>query len=201
MTIKFAKILVPVFVCCIAFGFSGCQNEKAQEKPNRNLPGLGIPRGLISKTPQATPGYVLFNPLISDTTYLINIDGLVVKTWKSEYGPTGWMYLKDNGNLARGGRDPENTIFAGGGQGGWLQEFSWNGELVWEYKFSSSKYMAHHDVAIMPNGNYLTIAWESKTLEEAIAAGRDPKKIPVAGLWPDWVAEINPIGKDSAVVV
>ena len=201
MTIKFSKIIVPVFACCIAFGFSSCQNEKAKGKPNRNLPGLGIQRGLINKAPEATPGYVLFNPLISDTTYLISMDGLVVKTWKSEFGPSGWIYLRENGNLARGGRDPETPVFDGGGQGGWFQEFSWDGALVWEYKFSSSEYLTHHDVAIMPDGNYLAIAWESKSPEEAIAFGRDPGNLPKAGLWPDWVVELKPEGKDSAVIV
>ncbi len=193
-----------VLYCLVAalFGIASCEQESTPEQtPKRNLPGLGIPRGLMANSTEATPGYVLFNPLLSDTTYLINLEGMVVKTWKSNYGPSGWFYLKENGNLARGGRDPENTVFDGGGQGGWLQEFNWQGELVWQYKFSSDDYLAHHDVAIMPNGNYLTIAWEARTKEEAIAAGRNPDKIPEAGMWPDWVVEIKPIGTDSASIV
>ena len=150
-----------MLICIVAalFAIASCKQESTPEQPpNRNLPGLGIPRGLMTNSTEATPGYVLFNPLLSDTTYLINLDGMVVKTWSSDYGPSGWFYLKENGNLARGGRDPENTVFDGGGQGGWLQEFSWEGELLWQYKFSSDEYLTHHDVAIMPNGT--GIDWE-----------------------------------------
>jgi hypothetical protein len=189
-----------IFMIFTLFYF-GCKEEINQEGPGRNFARMGMPRGLLNKTPEATPGYVLFNPLLSAETYLIDMDGQVVKMWKSEYGPSGYVYLRDNGNIARGGRDPETPVFDGGGQGGYFQEFDWDGNLVWGFKFSSSEYLAHHDVAIMPNGNYLAIAWESKTPEEAMAAGRDPENIPKAGLWPDWVVELQPIGKDSAAIV
>jgi len=175
------------------------QAEPAQ--PQRNVPGLGVPRGLLSKTAGATEGFVYFTPLKSATTYLVNTDGQVVHTWESDYGPTGWAYLKDNGNLIRGGRDPQAPVFAGGGQGGWFQEFTWDGELIWEYHFSSENYLVHHDVAYLPNGNYLAIAWEAKTVDEVIAAGRDPEHIPKAGLWPDWVVELKPKGSNDAEVV
>ncbi len=176
-------------------------NEPTPKPPPRNFGRLGVTRGLLDKTPAATPGYVLFNPLKSATTYLIDLDGQVVHTWKSEFGPSGWFYLKDNGNLVRGGRDPEAPVFAGGGQGGWFQEFSWDGELLWQYHFSSMDYLPHHDVAIMPNGNFLAIAWEVRTAQETIAAGRDPDTIPAAGLWPDWIVELRPQGHDDAEIV
>jgi len=201
MTSKFTKFFIPIFILLIVACFLSCQKESKQEKPNRDLAGIGIERGLINKTSEATAGYVLFNPLISAETYLIDMEGQVVNMWESEYGPSGWIYLKENGNLARGGRDPETPVFDGGGQGGWLQEFAWDGELVWEYKFSSSEFLTHHDVAIMPNGNYLAIAWESKSPNQAIAIGRDPGNIPEAGLWPDWVVELKPEGKDDAIIV
>jgi hypothetical protein len=196
------RTIIIRFVCfSLTFFYFCCKEPSKSEKPGRNFARMGMPRGLLNKTPEATPGYVLFNPLLSAETYLINMDGQVVKMWESEFGPSAYVYLKENGVLARGGRDPETPVFDGGGQGGWLQEFDWDGNLVWEFKFSSSEYLTHHDVAIMPNGNYLAIAWESKTPEEAIAAGRDPQQIPKAGLWPDWVVELQPIGNDSATIV
>ena len=36
------------------------------------------PSGVIVSEPGATPGYVLFTPLLSDTTYLVDNEGLVV---------------------------------------------------------------------------------------------------------------------------
>jgi hypothetical protein len=150
---------------------------------------------------EATNGYVCFSPLLSDSTFLINMDGEVVHIWKSQFGPSGWVYLRENGNLARGGKDIEEFGFEGGGAGGYLQEFNWDGDLVWEYRLSSSKSLAHHDVAIMPNGNYLAIAWEEKTQEETIAAGRDSLQIPENGIWPDWVVELQPKGTNEAEIV
>jgi len=177
------------------------EEESEPKPPPRNFARLGETRGLLEKTPAATPGYVLFTPLKSATTYLINLDGQVVHTWESDFGPSGWVYLQDNGNLARGGRDPEAPVFSGGGQGGWFQELTWDGELVWQYRFSSTDSLTHHDVAIMPNGNFLAIAWEAWTVDEAIAAGRNPDIIPKAGLWPDWIVELQPQGRDAAEIV
>ena len=34
---------------------------------------------------KAFDGYTLFSPLMSTTTYLINMDGDIVHTWQSEY--------------------------------------------------------------------------------------------------------------------
>lgn len=197
--------LILVSICLISLGncqqMAPAESAPTEQPPDRNLAGMGIPRGLINHSPLATPGYVYFSPLLSDSTFLINMDGQVVHIWKSDYGPSGWVYLKKNGNLARGGKDPEEFGFEGGGSGGYLQEFNWDGELVWEYRISSEQSLAHHDVDILPNGNYLAIAWESKTAEEAIAAGRNPRQIPEDGIWPDWVVELHPAGTDQAEIV
>ena len=174
--------------------------DEAQPPP-RNFARLGEKRGLLSRTDAATPGYVFFNPLLSDTTYLVNLDGQVVHTWTSRFGVSGGIYLKDNGNLMRAGVDPTAPVFGGGGQGGWFEELTWDGDVVWEFHFVSEQYRPHHDFAIKPNGNILVIAWEAKTVEEAIAAGRNAEEIPKAGLWPDWIVELQPKGDNDAEIV
>ena len=78
------------------------------------------PRGLRVNTPQASPGYVYFNPNLSLTTYLVDVEGRVVHTWQSDQGPAGGAYLLDNGHLLRGVREPDVPVFSGGGQGGRL---------------------------------------------------------------------------------
>jgi len=176
-------------------------DEDAERKQYLALGRLDAQRGLLEKTGAATPGYVLFNPFKSATTYLIDKDGQVVHTWTSELGISGGMYLRDNGNLFRTGVDIEAPVFGGGGQGGVFQEFTWEGELAWEYYFNSEDYRSHHDVELLPNGNFLAIAWEARTVEEAIALGRDPEQIPEAGLWPDWIVELKPVGSNDAEVV
>jgi hypothetical protein len=188
----------------IAVLFNCKQTEKKEEPPKRpdpNIGGLGMPRGLVNSTGEATPGYVLFSPLSSDTTYLVNTEGQVVHIWKSDFGPSGWVYLKDNGNLVRGGRQPDAPVYGGGGQGGRLQEFSWDGALLWDYKLADETQLSHHDISILPNGNLLVLAWETMTPEAAIALGRNSETIPKAGLWPDKIVEIKPVGKNDAKVV
>jgi len=63
---------------------------------------------------------------------------------------------------------------------------------VWEFTLSTSEHRLHHDVAVLPNGNVLMIAWEAKTADEAIAAGRDPALLSDGELWPDKIIEVKP---------
>ena len=170
----------------------GSAAEPTGEKPDLDIAGANEPRGLRINLPQAQPGYTLFGPLLSDTTYLIDNAGQVVHTWKAELAPAGGIYLLDNGNLLRPARQPEVERFSGGGQGGRLQEFTWDGELVWDFSFTSDQHLQHHDVEVLPNGNILAIAWEHKSAEDARWAGRDPARVPEAGLWPDMIVEIEP---------
>lgn len=158
------------------------------------------PSGLLVSKPGASPGYVLYAPLMSDTTYLIDSDGLVVHRWIGRYGPEGSVYLLDNGHLLRGAR-VESNVFSGGGTGGLIEEFLWDGELVWSFPFATDDHMSHHDIAPLPNGNVLAIAWERKTAEEARAAGRRPDLVPEQGLWPDKVVEIEPARPEGGAIV
>ncbi|MCZ6458022.1 MAG: hypothetical protein O6766_01550, partial [Gammaproteobacteria bacterium] len=52
------------------------------------LAGIDEPRGIRINAPDLLPGYVLFTPMISDTTYLINRAGQVVHTWQTEFAPS-----------------------------------------------------------------------------------------------------------------
>ena len=188
--------MIGTFVVVVAAMYMiGCGGQEVSESStDRNADASTIvqasePRGVRVNTPQASPGYVYFTPLLSDTTYLINNAGQVVHIWESDYAPSAWVYLLDNGNLIRGAREPEVPTFSGGGQGGRIQEFTWDGELVWDFVFASENHLLHHDVEVLPNGNVLAVAWELKSPEEASRVGRRPDLIPEGGLWPDMVVE------------
>jgi uncharacterized repeat protein (TIGR01451 family) len=157
-------------------------------------------RGLRLKCDGASPGYTLFAPMSSDTTYLINSDGLVVRTWKSTLLPSAWVYFLDNGNVLRGGSDRGNSPFGGGGQGGRFQEFDFDGGLVWDFQYNEPR-LPHHDVAVLPNGNILAIAWEGKTADETRRAGRRETAIPASGVWPDMVIEFAPQRPNGGQIV
>ena len=158
-------------------------------------------RGLRSNTPEASPGYVIFNPNRSLTTYLIDLEGRVVHTWQSDYPPGGGAYLLENGHLLRGVREPDVPVFSGGGQAGRLQELTWDGEVVWDFTFATEDHLLHHDVAVLPNGNVLGIAWEQKSPVEASQAGRLAVLTPEAGLWPEMIVEFEPQPPDGARIV
>lgn len=145
-------------------------------------------------------GYVLFSPLLSTVTYLLDKRGRVVHTWESELAPGVSVYLLDNGHLLRTGRQPR-VPFRGGGQGGRLQEFDWEGKLVWDWVAATETWLQHHDIEPLPSGNVLVIVWESKSRQEAIRAGRRPTLLGPGGLWPDAVLEVAPLVPDDARVV
>ena len=143
-----------------------------------------MPRGLRVSKSGVAPGYVLFAPLLSGTTYLIDEDGQVVHSWESEYAPSGAVYFLENGNLMRTAREPVVETFKGGGQGGRIQEFTWDGELVWEFVYASADYLFHHDIEILPNGNILAIAWEKKTVRKLDKRDEDRNYCPRKGFGP-----------------
>jgi hypothetical protein len=194
-----------VLLCALALlALAPAARGEAEKAAPPNLPKPPpslFPRGLVAKAPGVTPGYVLFNPLLSDTAYLVDNDGAVVHTWKAATSPGASMYLLPNGNLLRGGRDPKQLGFRAGGTGGILEELDWNGNVVWEFRLSDAQRVLHHDVEPLPNGNVLAIAWEVKTPEEARRAGRRADQIPAQGLWPDYVLEIEPVRPSGGKIV
>jgi hypothetical protein len=157
-------------------------------------------RGLVKATDAAAPGYTLIAPLRSTSTYLIDRAGAVAHEWKSDLPPGQWVYLMDDGSVLRAER-AESRVFHGGGQGGRVRRIAWHGEIVWEYLCADEAKLQHHDVEPMPNGHVLVIAWERKTKDEAIAAGRDPTALASGEMWPDMVLEIEPTPPSGGNVV
>jgi hypothetical protein len=197
-----ALLLIPLLMACTANVEPGEDGDAASgsELDTAATPEEE-PRGLRVKTDAAFPGYTLFAPLTGDTTYLIDIDGRVVQTWKSEFVPSGWVYVLDNGHVMRGANDAGDSGFSGGGQGGRIEEWNFDGELVWDFAYNTEDRLLHHDVAILPNGNVLAIVWEHKTPEETRQAGRREDLIPERGQWPGMLIEFEPQRPDGARIV
>jgi len=80
----------------------------------------------------------------------------------------------------------------GGGEGGRIEEFDWDGRLVWAFDHATRDYQLHHDIKPMPNGHVLALMVERKSREEAVAAGFDPNQLQDDYLVPDAVVEIEP---------
>lgn len=156
--------------------------------------------GLISNR-ISDQGYILFNPLSNKTTYLINRQGEQVHSWSSSYVPGMTVYLREDGTLFRAGRVTDDTYINSGGAGGIIEQFNWEGEVIWHYRYSSPLVRQHHDFEILPNGNILILAWEKKTKEQAIAAGRDPNSLGTDQLWPDHLVEVKPMGESGGEII
>lgn len=153
--------------------------------------------GLLQDDSAAYGGYTLFAPCLSKYTYLIDNEGRLVHSWRSCYLPGLAAYLLENGDLLRAAQ-VGNPYFYSSAAGGRVEEFDWNGNLVWSFQYSDSLHCLHHDIKMLPNGHVLMIAWESKTRNEAIAAGRNPAKLWQGMLWPDHIIEVDP-STDSIV--
>ena len=169
---------------------------------DRNMFGLGIPRGLILNTDGVADGYVLFAVPNSGSVYLINRKGEVVHEWKGNYGSMATVaYLQDDGSIIQNAADPDFPVFAGGGEAGRIERITWDSKVVWDFEYATEQYLHHHDFTVMPNGHILAIAWEAKTADEVLAAGRKPELIPKAGLWPDKIVEIEPLDSRHGKIV
>ena len=149
------------------------------------------PVGLIRNEPGVSPGYVLFSPLKSTDTFLVDNQGEVLHTWPSRYAP-GSLYLLDDGSLLRCARLDDPAFFAGGGIYGLLERLGPDGEVLWSYELANEQTIIHHDMEPLPNGNILFMAWERKQPREVLGRGRHPAAVGERGLWPDTVFELKP---------
>lgn len=165
------------------------------------LPFLSIGQntvGLLSYNQElSSPGYNLIFPHAQPNVYLLNACGEIVHEWKDSEGlaPGNSVYLLENGDLIKckrklssGSHEP---IWAGGG-GETVEILSWDNEVKASFTLNDSTYRLHHDVAPMPNGNILMIAWESRTKAEVLALGRDPETLNDDHLWALAILEWDP---------
>jgi len=147
---------------------------------------------------QAYDGLTLFQLNNSNTANLIEMDGSVYHSWTASSGPGLSIYLLPDGDLLR-------TLRVGsgpGGAGGAVERVSWDGVVEWHYDYNQpGQYLQHHDVELLPNGNILLVAWDYKTMAEAVAAGRDPNMISGGQLLSDSVIEVQPTGPNSGQIV
>jgi hypothetical protein len=177
---------------------SGKPQPATIQPPSRPAPKVGVQ----VNEPDAFQGYTLIAPLQSTKTYLVDTKGRVVHTWESKYTAGQDAYLLENGHLLRAANLGENeAFFAGASQGGRIQEFAWDGELVWDYKFHNEKQIRHHSITRMPNGNVLMNVWERKTPADFIAAGLKSDLAGTSDVLVDAIYEVQPSGKTGGKIV
>ena len=153
--------------------------------------------GLLSNgVDLAYQGFNLLFPHNQSSVFLIDNCGRIVNEWSDEgVVPGNSVYLTEEGNLVKCKRKTTSAvndpIWAGGG-GETVEIRSWENELLHEYTLNNELYRLHHDVAVLPNGNILMIAWQNRTLEESIDAGRNPESLAQQKLWSESILEWDP---------
>ena len=157
--------------------------------------------GVVASTPAAFAGYTLISPLNDRSAYLLDMQGAVAHTWPLDSAPGASVYLLEDGALLRAGREDADPKFRGGGIGGRIQKLAPDGAPLWSWSLAEPGRWQHHDVAPLPNGNVLVIAWERHSAEEAIARGRAPEHVGAAGLWSDVLLEVRPLPPTGAEIV
>jgi tetratricopeptide (TPR) repeat protein len=158
--------------------------------------------GVTVNDARAFKGYTLVYPLGSTKTYLVDMQGRIVQMWESKYTPGQMAVLLENGHLLRPAKlSDSEALFAGAGPGGRVQEFTWEGQLVWDFKFHNTRQIQHHAVTRMPNGNIMMIVWERKTPSEVLGAGVKPDASSKSDMLVDSLVEIRPTGLTGGKIV
>jgi hypothetical protein len=139
------------------------------------------------------PGLTIISLRTTTDSYLMDMDYNVVKTWHGADVPTEFAYMLPDSSVLRPCRVP-----GVGGRGGRIQHIDANDVVVWDYLFYEPNYLQHHDIEPMPNGNVLMVAWERRTMDEAIQAGR---QVIADEMKPTYIAEVEPVGPTGGNVV
>ena len=193
--IKFKTMNTYLLFLLLAVVPASCSKEK--DDPDDGYTGVRTVGLFANNTSKVYNGYTLFAPKQNTMTYLINNEGRLIHEWNaSTYAPGQSVYLLENGHLLRACMT-KGKLSSGGGEGGRIEEYDWDDNLVWELDFSTDTYMQHHDIKKLPNGNILMLVVEKKTYEECLAAGFNPSRlqpdIATKGMLPDCVIEIEPV--------
>ena len=149
-------------------------------------------RGLLSwDQGRALPGFTLYSPTGMPHTWLVNMKGQEVHSWRIPSAPGNYGYLLENGNLLIANRTDEGPqrLPAKGGQ---LLELDWDGNVVWEH----IDHCQHHDFRRLPNGNTVYAAWRLLSVDEhRLVKGGLPGTEHEDGIYGDVIREITPDGE------
>lgn len=145
---------------------------------------------------QTYDGYTFYAPQNGNKAYLVDMTGATYHSWTYSKTTTYSSYLLPGGTVLRSVNHSGNS-FSGGPISGEVQKVDWNGNVLWDYVYSTTDYCSHHDIHPMPNGNALLICYERKTAAQATAAGCSQ----AIEIWSEKIVEIQPSGTSGGTVV
>jgi hypothetical protein len=151
---------------------------------------------------QPLEGFTLFtpsppSPFATTYTYLIDNNSTILNQWNHPARCASISYLMPDSTLFYPCLAP-NSFFEVAAAGGRILKYTWEGEVLWDFTWSSMNFIQHHDIEPLPNGNILILSNERKTMQDAIDRGR----IEINGeIWPDMIVEIQPNGINGGTVI
>lgn len=122
--------------------------------------------GVLASGEQVSDGYILFGPINSKSTYLIDACGQVVNQWSSAYENRLSAYLSEEGRLIRAGGTRQNGV-----RKSIVEILDWDSRVLWSFSPDSIFGLRHHDIELLPNGNILLLVEDRKSGEEVRSAG------------------------------
>jgi hypothetical protein len=142
--------------------------------------------------------YTLYSMKGGSKAYLIDTSGNIYKTWTfgTNQKTSFSSYLIPGDTLVRSVSYPGNII-TGGPVSGEIQKVDWNGSIVWDYIYSDSTQVLHHDICPMPNGNVLMICLDIKTIPASVQAGSSVNNKRRS----EKIMEVNPTGANTGTIV
>jgi hypothetical protein len=147
-------------------------------------------------TAQDFNGYALYAKQNQNNAYLIDDQGDIAKSWNLPSSANYACALDDDGNFVFGAVNNGNQL-NGAAVGGKVVSIDSNNDIVWEFTYSNSDHVSHHDMCLMPNGNVLLTAWEVKSTSELTQHGYDN---PSSEKWPTHIIEVQQDGSGGEIV-
>lgn len=122
--------------------------------------------GVLESRNGVSDGYVLFGPINSKNTYLIDVCGRIVNQWQSAYENRLVAYLSKEGRLIRAGGTRQNGV-----RKSVVEILDWESRVLWSFSPDTFFGLRHHDIELLPNGNLLLLVEDRKSGEEVRSVG------------------------------
>lgn len=164
--------------------------------------GLLLSSGFSAVLVAKPEGWLLLAPRFGKETLLLDTQGKLRHTWKSEANNGGGARLLSDGAVLRViDMAKEKTFQKVGLVGGGLEILEWDGSLRWRFWNAVTHTMGVADAVQLPNGNILMAALEWLSPEEALEAGRPPEAVDPFGLLVPALMEYRPKGESAGIPV
>lgn len=155
--------------------------------------------GLIASSSliaQQWGNHTLYATQNGTSAHLMDTTGTITHSWNFSTQTAYSTYLLQGGIILRSVKK-SGVSFTGGPISGEFQKVDWDGNILWDYTYSSTTYCSHHDLCPMPNGNVLMIAYDKKTSSEVTTAGCTYN----SEMWPESIIEVKQTGATTGEIV